>query len=304
MSKKSGQDTGTMYQVKNLLNRTPVPLDPEKNMNASEDFLLLLLHAHVIAAAKGILSYDFTESESLTYVARSIVNSHVLLPESFPDEPAQEQDQVDGVNLYARELLTLSLVWHFFHDATREGDGDRIILCWKILLPIFKATNHRNYAKEAVQLLIQYNSVSERMKSQLLWSRCINTKGRTGCNIACDLHMEHLNRTLKTVLRSMGANITPKAIVQAGKSIAAVHSVCREFEQETCSGSTSSSDIHNIPSFGKDFETVLKLLIDENVMEPQQGRFHPSFTFKKGILQHYMKDELLKRIRTTMKGIF
>ena len=69
-------------------------------MNASEDFLLLLLHAHVIAAAKGILSYDFTESESLTYVARSIVNSHVLLPESFPDEPAQEQDQVDGVNLY------------------------------------------------------------------------------------------------------------------------------------------------------------------------------------------------------------
>lgn len=29
----------------------------------------------------------------------------------------------------------------------------------------------------------------------------------------------------------MGANITPKAIVQAGKSIAAVHNVCREFEQ-------------------------------------------------------------------------
>ena len=73
---------------------------------------------------------------------------------------------------------------------------------------------------------------------------------------------------------------------------------------EKCSGSTSSSDIHNIPSFGKDFETVLKLLIDENVMEPQQGRFHPSFTFEKGILLHYMKDELLKRIRTTMKGIF
>ena len=88
-----------MYQVKNLLNRTSVPLDPEKNMNASEDFLLLLLHAHVIAAAKGILSYDFTESRIPTYVARSIVNSHVLLPVSFPDEPVQEQDQMDGVNL-------------------------------------------------------------------------------------------------------------------------------------------------------------------------------------------------------------
>ena len=127
---------------------------------------------------------------------------------------------------------------------------------------IFKATNHRNYAKEAVQLLIQYNYFSERMKFQLLWSQCINTKGRTGCNIACDLHMEHLNRTPKTV--SMGAYIYILHLKQLCKlrSQSLLYTVCVEFEQETCSDSTSSSDIHNIPSFGKYFETVLKLLID------------------------------------------
>ena len=112
--------------------------------------------------------------------------------------------------------------------------------------------------------------------------------------------MEHLNRTLKTVWVQI---LHLKQLCKLG-SQSLRYTVCVEFELETCSGSTSSSDIHNIPSFSKDFETVLKLLIDENVMEPQQGRFHPSFTFNKGILQHYMKDELLKRIRTTMKGIF
>ena len=73
------------------------------------------------------------------------------------------------------------------------------------MFPVLKATKHRNYAKETLLLLLQSNYFSERMKLQLLWSRCVNTKGRVGTNV--DLHMEHLNRRLKTVLRSMGANV-------------------------------------------------------------------------------------------------
>ena len=42
---------GTLYQIRNLLHRTVVPIDPG-NMKAAEDFLLLVLHAHVVAAAK------------------------------------------------------------------------------------------------------------------------------------------------------------------------------------------------------------------------------------------------------------
>ena len=42
---------GTMYQLKNLIGRSAVPNDPEKNMNAAEDFMLLLVHAFVAAAS-------------------------------------------------------------------------------------------------------------------------------------------------------------------------------------------------------------------------------------------------------------
>lgn len=300
-NKLSVSERGTMYQIRNLLNRTAVPADPENHMKAAEDFMLLLLHTHIIAAAKQLLQYDIG-SPSLSYVAKSIVNTHLLLPDTLPNPGTA----VDGVTLYARELITLSLLWHYFHDATREADGDRLLLSWKIMLPVFKATNHRNYAKEAVLLILQSNYFSDRKRSQLLWSRCVNTKGREGTNIPCDLHIEHLNRRLKTILRSMGANLSNEAIVRAGKSLRAVHNVCLQFEEETCSPvqtHLAHSGVHNVPSFGKDFKTLLTLLIDEKVLQPHQTRFHPSFLFQKGLLQHNTKKELSKKIKRTLRGL-
>ena len=174
-----------------------MPTDPTKNMRATEDFLRLLTHTHVVAAAK-------------------------LL------QTTQEPEACgDDVHMYAVEVLTLSLLWHGFHDAITEGDGDRILRYWRILLVVFKSTNHPNYTKEAVHLLLQYHyMLSDHQKAQLLWSRCINTQGRQGTNIPCDLHMEHLNRTLKTLLRGLGDNMTPKTVVKAGKSLAVVQQVC------------------------------------------------------------------------------
>ena len=52
-----------MCQISNLLHRSAVPMDPQTNMKAAEDFLLLLLHAHTVAAAKELLSYQLTEAE-------------------------------------------------------------------------------------------------------------------------------------------------------------------------------------------------------------------------------------------------
>ena len=69
----------------------------------------------------------------------------------------------------------------------------------------FKSSNNYNYAKEAVNLLLQYNyTLTERRKKQLLWIRCINTRGYAGCNIPCDLFMEHLNHGLNLYLEIWG----------------------------------------------------------------------------------------------------
>ena len=275
---KSSKEMGTMYQLRNLIGRTAVPSDPEKNMNSCEDFLLLLLHAHVVQAGRVLQLQNPTNS--VVQLAKSIVDSFVRLP-NMTDVPSAECD--DGVYVYATELLSLSLLWHGFHDAIKEADGDRLLRYWKFLYIAFKNTSHRNYAKESINLLMQYNTFSERQKAQLLWSQCINTRGYAGANIPCDLHMEHLNRRLKTVIRSMGANVKPATIVKAGKAISSVHHVCKVFEEQTTGH--SPSDRHPFPAFGKDFHTVLTLLDEEKVFSKTPGRAYPSFKLKKGTLE-------------------
>ena len=74
---------------------------------------------------------------------------------------------------------------------------------------------------------------SERQKMQLLWSRCVNTRGHKGTNIPCDLYIEHLNRRLKTVVRGMGSNVSPAKIQRAGKTLQPIQNVCEQFEKET-----------------------------------------------------------------------
>ena len=190
-----------------------------KNMNASEDFMLLPVHTHVVAAARTLQSKNpsiYTCAKTLT---DTIVTNFAHLPNTSDQATS---DSNDGVHSYAVEVLSLGLLWHGFHDAIKEADGDRILRYWKFLLVIFKSTRNRNYAKEAVHRLHHYYYYyihSDRQKKQLIWSRCINTQGRQGANIACDLHMEHLNRRLKNVLRGMSSNITPARVQRAGQSI-------------------------------------------------------------------------------------
>ena len=287
-----------MYHLRNLINRSSIPSNPEKNMNAAEDFLLLLLHTHVVAAARVMQSINPTAN--VADLAKLIIINYVRLPRS-DDEDTEKCE--DGVHLYAIELLSLGLLWHGFHDAIREGDGERILRYWKFMLVVFKSTNHRNYAKEAVNLLLQYHyTFSEREKAQLLWSRCVNTRGHPGANIPCDLFMEHLNRRLKTVIRSMRANVNPSSIQKAGKSIASVYRVCQQFELQT--SSQVHSDHHPYPSFGKDFDTTLKALEEQNVFLPVSVRLHSTFKFTCGLMESLSRTDMLKKVETTIKQIY
>ena len=189
-------------------------------MNAAEDFLLLLLHSRVTTAAQLLHS----DTVGLSELANGIVGTFVRLP-SY---------QHTGVCIYATELLSLGLLWHGFYDAVKEGDGDRIIRYLKFLLVVFKPTSCHNYGKKAVNSLLPYNyTFSEMQKEQLLLSRYINTRGYPGANIPCDLHMEHLNRRLKSAIRNMGANVKPSSIQKAGKVLACLLHICQTFEHQT-----------------------------------------------------------------------
>ena len=97
---------------------------------------------------------------------------------------------------------------------------------------IFKVARHYNYFKESVILQLQYNFLfPQRQAEQLKWCRFVNSKGKIGRNVSCDLHLEHLNRRLKDIITGLQSN--ENAIDRAAKSIGVIHQICETFENET-----------------------------------------------------------------------
>lgn len=188
----SHKDKGSLYQLKIACKRSNVPADPIKDMNVTEAFLGDTLTAYIVAAAEQVLgrSTSLLTSEgmpgtfiSVTCLAEDIMEKYVDL-ECLVDGLASALDEVYE---YTREVITLSLLWHAYHDAVKEGDGDRVICMWRFLMIVFKMSGRKNYALEAVNLLMQCEYIlSPRLKAQLMWSRFVNVHGKPRRNIPCD----------------------------------------------------------------------------------------------------------------------
>ena len=84
--------------------------DPKHNMKSTEDFLFVVLCAHVIAAAQ----YCKESNNDVIVTADEIVE--VFVKNSSPTE-SESNFENDGAHNYARDLLTMLLVWHGFHNA-------------------------------------------------------------------------------------------------------------------------------------------------------------------------------------------
>ena len=175
-----------------------------------------------------------------------------------------------------------------FHDAIKEGDGLRVLRCWKYLLLLFKASQKKNYSIEAFQFLCQYHFyLPPQQAQQLLYSRFVNVHGREGRNIPCDLHMEHLNRTIKDALQHLGANKTEEAITRASKCSHLINSLLHQFDIKT--GLKEESGSHTRASEKSDIERMLVVLRNNNVFMEQGTRSHSHF-------QNFQSNHLVKSL--------
>ena len=167
----------------------------------------------------------------------------------------QQRLAPDGVLNYSSSVLNDGLLMLELRDAIREGDGPRIIRCWKIMMIYYKYANHVNYTWEAFRMLATvYALGTPRLVHQLTWARVVNIHGGLGHNISLDLHMEHMNKKLKECVGSFGANVSEKIVVQSGKSLKGIMDVCKHFD-EICQLEPLSSR-HTIASSMKDIDTV------------------------------------------------
>ena len=109
------------------------------------------------------------KQQILRKVADTIIAKTVNISLQFKNDTSPDTNK-DHVFEYACEVVSLGLLFLNYRDAIKEGDGERIMLCWKYFLPIFKATNRQNYAIEAFITLANCKVLPPRQAHQLIWS--------------------------------------------------------------------------------------------------------------------------------------
>ena len=297
----SGLDRGTLFHLRNLINRRNVTKSPKNDMNATEDFFELVVIGYVLTAVMshlGMASVDdsplpsivspdtWMEDDSarkatLNAIASQIIDKHVDLAMEFSDK--HQNKDTGTVYDYSCELLTLGLLYLNFKDAVREGDGDRVMTTWKYFMLIFKATGRKNYALEAHTMLTQYHiTLPPHLAEQLKWSRFVNVHGLCGRNVSCDLHMEHMNRLVKTAIQGLGANKSEKAIIRTGKCVGSFSTILEKYDGEA--GLTEHSGKHSKNM--KDLSLILKELMECKVFDPSSTKRHKSFpALKKNLIR-------------------
>lgn len=210
----------------------------------------------------------------------------------------------DGVFNYASALLNDGLLLLELKDAIREGDGHRILRCWKVLLMYFHFARHKNYQSEAFHLLAEVSAAaSPRIASQLTWSRCVNIRGGKGKNIPLDLHMEHLNRTVKDHVTTLGANVAEQSILQCARSLKGLIETCSTFDAQL--GLEPSSISHSKANTSKDEKVIIKELTETSrVFDYVPGRNHASFkSIHPSITEHINMTKLIQWIQKKKKGM-
>ena len=308
------------------MNRTNVGKDPSKDFNACDDFFVLVVSCHIIAAALTMLqmkSLNDTPGEdclsnaqsiwmlpandrraTLDKVCMQVIDSFVDLSFDDKEEDDEKEDdsstETDGVTEYGKQVLGLGCFYLEIADAIREGDGERVLRCWRYLLPIFLGSHRTNYTCEVLNMLYQHTyALPPRLSAELLWSRFVNVHGRPGKNIPADLHMEHLNRLAKGAMKNLGANKTEKAISRVGRALGTLGPLLDHFDGENAIIPVSGA--HCRASTDKDRNIIVGELVRTKVFTTVTGRKHQTFPHPRDVLHAKTREEILQWMTTRLR---
>ena len=164
-----------------------------------------------------------------------------------------------------------------FNDAIKQGDGERLLDVYKVALLIYKARGKTKYAYEVLLFLVKIHGIlSQHDAHNLKWNRFFNKHGTKGGNIPLDLRMEKLNKIVKTMWRSLGANLNESSAARVANTI--------DEMEEVLSGIDKDCDISQqigYRSKGKPEDAVAQIskdLIKINAFQYCSGRKgHPTF---------------------------
>ena len=287
MMKKSAANRGTLTNLLERIGRLHDAREPKKNLHACLDGLLAIFKGHIVAAACKELGISSPQDDlpepapggpphpkiSTSELATRVMDQWTIVPEAILDQPLLETD--DGVYNYACVLCHFAAIVTEFIDAWSEGDGPRIIRCWKVMMLHFYTRRNTKYCLEALRLQCDLASLPPHLAHQLTWGRCVNTHGGAGQNLPCDLHNEHVNRQFKEIIGDMGANFTEQASTRAARSVTTLVATAELFDKVT--GIHPETTAHTTRSDQDDVLTIVRDVLSYEILTAIGKRDHKSF---------------------------
>lgn len=285
---------------------------PKNCADAAIDFFGVVTKGHWLACACSILGIESmneelhipdnvlhaTDSHKLFFIrsiAREVVNRATLVKSAFLPHTTGTSDTEDRVHNYSRVLCHYGSLVAEFRDACAEGDGERVVQCWRLFLPHFKASGCTKYALEALRLQLQLQVLSPNLAHQVMWHRFVNTRGGMGMNIPCDLYNEHVNKEVKIIIQNMGPNLTEKALKRAVRCVSPLQTICKGFDAATHVPTITSA--HTRKSEMEDIGKVVKTVLQLRLLEIVGQRHHQCFPkIKMNPLDHWKRSDTLKWI--------
>ncbi len=196
-----------------------------------------------------------------------------FVQETPEENPVEEQDDVHN---YVTARLKLGLLLKNVDDAVKEGDGERIILCWRFFLILYKAYGHHKYAIAAFHLLSRVDAIFTPMQAeQLIWNRTINRKGGKGRNISCDLRVEQLNCLTKELLHNLGVNLDEKNAKRESFAIGFLEQMLANTDKDLTLSHPKGH--HKVKGKGKDWEHLVENLHKNGIFNIKPRRKNEQF---------------------------
>jgi hypothetical protein len=119
--------------------------------------------------------------------------------DAFVINSNRSEEDRDDMLAYQKAFLDYGMLIMNFWDAIAEGDGDRVLRCWKFFLMYLKhqGSSSTKYCLETLYLVFQvYAILCPQAAHRLIWNRSVKNK-KTSSNIPLDLMLEFYNKTMK-----------------------------------------------------------------------------------------------------------
>ena len=139
------------------------------------------------------------------------------------------EDNKDDMLAYQKALLEYSMLVLNFWNAIAEGDGERILRCWRFFLMYLKHQGG-SATKEALYLIFQvYALLSPQAAHCFIWNRGVKIR-ISGVNIPLDLCLEFFNKTMKEAIKKLGPSAAQRSLDRISHSLGVTTDLMKVFD--------------------------------------------------------------------------